>query len=560
MPTKIHRYLLFTLVITLLLSISCAETTGAQGRQPMQKGMSYVGWWSGDYAQPDSELALRHLAATGANWISLIVTGYQANLSSTTISFTTPRTPTDPDLAHAITEAHRLGLKVMLKPHVDLLTANQWRGQIGEGFATEEAWTTWFASYHNFIGHYASLAQIYRVEQFAIGTELVGTTHRENDWRAIIASIRQLYSGPITYAALYDGEEIGITWWDAVDYIGVDAYYELTDKNDPSLAELQAGWAAPLSQLGALASSWNKSIIFTEIGYRSMDGANRNPWHSQGEGMVDLQEQADAYQAAFQSVYAQPWLAGIFWWYWSTYPARGGNCDTDYTPFGKPAGKILQSWYEGYTPSPDYSQVMSIYLDRLGPGWQDRSWDARRNLAATDRVFSGTQAISVTLETLGALSFWHPAFSSDPYYWLEFYLYASADSSDKLSNLWLTLQGDNTSIDECSLNIAPYITGEPPGSEGWQQVRIPLMDWGGVGRSTNGVSIQYRHDAGTISIWVDQVRLVGTALYPSSSAFLPIILKKSSSRAGWKSKHLAKRTGVNGRGPSFLTLKNGVLR
>ncbi|MEW5959983.1 MAG: hypothetical protein AB1801_19860, partial [Chloroflexota bacterium] len=261
---------------------------------------------------------------------------------------------------HVIAKAHALGLKVMLKPHVDLLASGQWRGQIGEEFETEAEWDAWFNSYQNFIRHYADLAETYGVDQFAVGTELVGTTHREDDWRAIIAAVRQRYHGPITYAALYDGEETGITWWDAVDYIGVDAYYELTDKNDPSVEELRQGWTAPVTTLTNLADRWDKPIIFTEIGYRSLDGANQQPWDSLAEGNIDLQEQADAYRAAFESVYNRPWFAGMFWWDWSTNPDKGGVCDNDYTPYGKPAEDILRTWYGASSASAvpsDYNQT-----------------------------------------------------------------------------------------------------------------------------------------------------------------------------------------------------------
>src|SRR4030042_6749988 len=81
-----------------------------------------------------------------------------------------------------------------------------------------------------------------------IGVELGGITHREADWRRIIQEVRQRFKGTITYSSLCSaggfphGEEKRITWWDAVDYIGVDVYYELTDKNDPTVEELKAAW------------------------------------------------------------------------------------------------------------------------------------------------------------------------------------------------------------------------------------------------------------------------------------------------------------------------------
>ena len=87
----------------------------------MQKGISYATWWSGGYVKPGTDYSLELLSSTGANWISLIVTGYQANYLSTAIDRSSAHTPTDAELIHVIQQAHSLGLKVMLKPHVDLL-------------------------------------------------------------------------------------------------------------------------------------------------------------------------------------------------------------------------------------------------------------------------------------------------------------------------------------------------------------------------------------------------------------------------------------------------------
>jgi hypothetical protein len=223
--------------------------------------------------------------------------------------------------------------------------SGHWRGQIGNAFNTEAEWEIWFASYRDFIADYASLAQANGVEQFCVGTELVGTTGREADWRQVISDVRSLFSGPITYASNHSGEETGIQWWDAVDYIGVDAYYPLTDKNDPTLIELKAAWVTPTLTLENLSRQYNRPIIFTEIGYRSVDGANQHPWEWQTGSTVDLQEQADCYRAALETFWGKPWFRGIYWWYWSTDPDQGGPEDMDYTPHNKPAETVLRNYY-----------------------------------------------------------------------------------------------------------------------------------------------------------------------------------------------------------------------
>jgi hypothetical protein len=311
-----------------------------------QKGMNYATWWQGQYATPSADQSLDNLNAVGARWLGLVVTGYQETITSTVITYALPRTPTDNDLVHVITQAHGRGMRVMLKPHLDLNNdPMHWRGQIGTEFASEAEWQAWFASYRAFINHYAALAQANGVEQFAVGTELVGASGRAADWRRMISETRRIFTGPVTYASNHSGEESSIQWWDAVDYIGVDAYYPLTNKNDPTLAELKAAWITPMLALENLSKQYNRPVIFTEIGYRSVDGANQRPWEWQSGGAMDLQEQADCYRAALETFWGKPWFKGIYWWYWSTDPDQGGPEDMDYTPHNKPAEMILRSYY-----------------------------------------------------------------------------------------------------------------------------------------------------------------------------------------------------------------------
>jgi hypothetical protein len=523
---KVRWFSLLAIAVTLLVLVVAKRGLGVTAQQSVQKGISYATWGSGLYSSPDADLSLTHLAATGADWIGLIVTGYQDNIASTTI-FTATVSPTDADLIHAIAQAHSLGLKVMLKPHLDLYNdPTHWRGQIGEEFTTEAEWAAWFTSYRNFIGHYADLAQSYGVDQFCAGNELAGTTHRADDWRTVIAEVRARYGGPLTYAAWHDSEETKITWWDAVDYIGVDALYPLTDKNDPTVDELKAAWTPHITTLANLASTWGKPILLTEIGYRSLDGANRHPWDYWSSGTLDLQEQADCYQATFESVYGQPWFAGMFWWEWGTDPFQGGPCDDGYTPYDKPAEDVLRAWY-GAPPrprpiplGPDYSQAMDIYGDALGPSWEDWSWDATRDLAATDQVYSGTHAISVTLGAYGALMFWHPGFDSDPYYWLEFYVRGSSLGGQRLTAF---CRGeDGTELRRRPVNDCRYIEGGTIEPGTWKRVRIPLSDLNAAGRSLVTIAIQDRSGQGSNAFWVDEIRLVAAVTW---RVYLPVVLR-----------------------------------
>jgi hypothetical protein len=303
-------YGMLPLVALILLPAAAQSAPSAHAQVTKQNGIAYTAWSSGSYSHPDSDFSISNLAATGANWTSIIALGYQESIISTVVNYQFTPGPTDSDIIHVIKEAHRLGLKVMLKPHILIEGGTVWPGLIGQGF-TEADWKAWFESYQDFINHYAKLAQLSGVEQFSVGAELTASENRAEDWLALIAEVRDRFHGTITYAANW-GTETGIRWWDAVDYIGVDPYYPLANHNHPTLDELKSAWQLYSAEYAELASQWNKPILFTELGYRSIDGGTKDPSNWQVEGSPDIQEQADAYQAVFETVYDQPWFAGVF--------------------------------------------------------------------------------------------------------------------------------------------------------------------------------------------------------------------------------------------------------
>ena len=520
-PIKVSWFLIMLISMIASLLVFDIGESQATPLEPKQKGMTIAAWWPGEYSTPDADQALAELKEDGPNWLALIVTRYQDTYNSTTI-YSAPGTPTDDDLVHVINQAHSLGMKVMLKPHLDLANdPSHWRGDIGQGFS-ESDWTAWFSSYNAFINHYAQLAQTNGVDQFCIGTELASTEFRLADWQSVIGGVRELFHGSITYAANQSSEP-WISWWDKVDFIGVDAYYSLTDKNDPTLDELKTAWAPRVAALETLSQTWGKPILFTEIGYPSLDGANREPWNGQVSDVVDLQEQADLYQALFESFFNQTWFAGIFWWTWETDPLQGGPCDTYATPHDKPAEAVMRFWY-GAPPKPpgadeipglDYSRTMEVYTDSLGAGWDSWSWDGTYDFASTEQVASGAYAIKADAQSWGALALHHENFTSTPYYWLELYVYKTTDASPL--EVWAN-DGDDQPLRDRPVEDCRYTEGDPIATGIWTRVRIPLEDLKANNRLLQRVSLG-NHSDQTITFYVDDMRLVG-AMW---KRFLPMI-------------------------------------
>ncbi len=509
------------------------HSRGAAASRPFQEGLSFAAWWSGQYATPEADYSLSLLASTGAEWMALIVTGYQETPWSTTIDYTSPRTPTDAELAQVIAEAHRLGLRVTLKPHLDLedeITTGWWRGHIGTYFTTEEQWAAWFAAYRQFITHYAALAQQAGADQFVVGTELLGTTHREADWRRVVADVRAVYKGPLVYASLHSGEETSIAWWDAVDYIGVDAYYPLNDdpEENPTVEELEAAWAGPKATLAALSARYGKPVIFTEIGYRSTAGCTAFPWDSWRSGRVNWVEQAAAYEAAFRQFYHEPWMAGMYWWFWPADPWASGPCDTGYSPYQKPAEDILRAWYGG-TPRPsapvllpDYAQALTVYQDGLASGWQNWSWGATLNLGAS--VQGGdAPLVAAQLEPWGGISLRRNSpFSTREYRWLEFDVRGSSEGEPRLRVYLETAAGERLVI--APVNDCRHIAGGHIEADVWKRVRIPLRDLNPEGLEVVRLTIQNASGDPSPLFWLDNLRLV-PAREPTHRVFLPLVAR-----------------------------------
>ena len=311
-------------------------------------GVTHVSWWHDEYGYASGADSRRALAATGAPWSGLLVTWYMQRASSNEIRPLPERSNDDAVVRTAIAELHALGLKVVLKPHVDVEDGT-WRAQITPA---DEA--LWFESYAAFLEHYVALAAEGRVEMLVVGTELAsmsGARHA-GDWATLLARVRARYSGLLTYAAngVEPADEFtSVSFWPALDLLGLDVYTPLTGKTNPTRQELEAGWRRNrdghdmLAAFSNFQQAYAKPLVFTEVGYRSGDGANRAPWDWGASLAPDAAEQADCY-AALYAVWSpqSSWMKGPFWWAWDVAPPGAG--DTGYNPRGKPAEDVLRQW------------------------------------------------------------------------------------------------------------------------------------------------------------------------------------------------------------------------
>ena len=303
-----------------------------------QRGISFShevgGNWG--YGSDRAHRELEHIRALGAN--SVAVVPYAFTRAPAEASIFTATDESDDRVIRTLEAAHGLGLATMLKPQ---LWGPGFTGEIA--FGNDADFALWFEQYRRWLLHMARLAELHRVEVLVVGTELGGLTGREAAWRALIADVRRVYSGRLTYAAHWGREFETLAFWDALDFLGVNLYYPLAAPGGaPRAGSPQV--RALADKLADLAEKHRKPILFTEVGYPSLASAAAEPW-KEGEAGLDPAMQEQCYRTVFEAFYTQPWLAGLYWWKW---PSHGGTTrfDTTYSPVNKPAARELERWYK----------------------------------------------------------------------------------------------------------------------------------------------------------------------------------------------------------------------
>jgi hypothetical protein len=319
----------------------------------------------GEYTGPKAAESMKLLTETNSNWVCVSFNVEMKTPNSTEILWdkTSPDFASDDEIRNAINLAKENSLKVILKPTVNC-DDGTWRSFIEfktpAGKKDYAKWKIWWANYDKCMLHYAKLAQETKCDLLCLGCEMGSTEPFEKNWRSLIARVREVYTGPLTYDTNH-GQETKITWWDAVDIIGISAYYPVgTDdteaalagerdklKTDTTLEGMLAKWTPIRERLRAVSLKWNRPIFFIEIGVRSAKGAAATPWEHENEWPYDGGEQARFYQAAFESFWNEPWFIGYAWWAWPAhlYPEERGVGNIGFCVYGKPAEEVVKNWY-----------------------------------------------------------------------------------------------------------------------------------------------------------------------------------------------------------------------
>jgi len=331
-------------LILLLLFFSLSSCFGVEKNvQDKIKGFTFTGPGKGPY-QEDS---FSSMANTHGNFVALVPEGtvYRQNLK---VNYDFERQwygETKKALFDGIAKAKNLN-KFIKAQENKIVGKGIWRG----GFMTksEKDWKFFEKEYTAFILDYAKIADSLHVELFCIGTELKRVALEKPEFmRKLTRDVRKVFKGSITYAANWDSYD-KIQFWDELDFIGIDAYFPLSDKRLPEIAELMESWSSITKNIATVSQKFDKKIIFTEWGYEDEEYVGKEPWKIGNGTPLKIRNetmQVNAYKSMFETVWEEPWMKGIFVWRWEPESTSFESDFPNYSPRFKEAKDVLKEWF-----------------------------------------------------------------------------------------------------------------------------------------------------------------------------------------------------------------------
>ena len=281
------------------------------------------------------------------------------------------------DLQQALFWAKEKGMETVLFPQVHFSTdeLDWWK----DARKDEEWWNNWFERYERYLIHFADIAESNGVTSLIIGepasrpswpggmlpdgSEEIAPANAQERWLSLINEVEEHFSGQLIWALPYPNglktESALFTQMDAI-YLLWEA--PLSESTSPTQTELVKSFNNLLNKKIQPFYEKTGKPIWIGLTYPSADGAAQgcikegktcisfdaffqNNLYTTSE-MVDLQEQADIYNAAFAAINEHDWIAGVT--SRGFYPPVSLK-DNTYSIHGKPASDVIWYWYPRFT-------------------------------------------------------------------------------------------------------------------------------------------------------------------------------------------------------------------
>ncbi len=356
-----HRLFNVALGAALWLAAACSPT-----HPPAVLGAVHPTQWTyrGGWLAPRSEVPLESRAAVRALnslrelGVTHVAVGHDVlmpDISQPVLEWG----GSDETLRASLRMVCEAGLQAMLMPRIEspdfFKPPFPFRADIA--FATDAEWQRFHDGMDAMVLHYAKLAAEEQVAVFGLGLEMIASVRAQPQrWRALAGKVREVFPGAITYSANWYEEWRDVEFWDALDFIGIGAYFELgrgipgpAAGSPLAVAELVQQWRPVQAELHELSKRVGKPVVYTEVGYTGYVDCAARPWEWAGKQAanvaIDHGRQADAFAALFNAHEGSDWMHGAFLWtfYTSTRDIQGW----EYAIRARPAEAVVRAAYTG---------------------------------------------------------------------------------------------------------------------------------------------------------------------------------------------------------------------
>jgi len=331
---------------------------------PYQRGWNFVCWYKNCVDWEVNEDSIKRLSETGASHFVLVVNWYVSNTTDPFLRKNIPKqefegswehqTYSDVQIARLATWAAKYQMKIVVKPHVEIID----KEQTFRGLYNPSDENTFYTRY---LDYYSQLLKTLRpfeknISDIVVGTELSKLSQNTERWRTIIRQLKKV--GPktakFTYASNWFDFNL-VDFWDELDWIGVDAYYPLSFVGTPTVDSMVSAWRI----WGTMLTVWRdhywpgKPIGFTETGFVDNKNSTRfsmRAWANTNS--VDEDEHANAFAATLILAQEMKNFYGLYWWAWDIHSANIPNDRQRYQTTGRKADGVLKDiWVKGTAPA-----------------------------------------------------------------------------------------------------------------------------------------------------------------------------------------------------------------
>lgn len=319
--------------------------------------------------------ALQNVQAFGGNWVIFDPSWTYVNNNPIVFAQSPGKDSFKKDTTESIAAARALNMNVALfpQPRFKVDTNEFWRSAPRDS----TWWENWFNHYRAFAVNFADMATQADAQAVILGGDWIapalpngkladGTpsgvpADAEARWQAIVAEVRQHYSGNILFALPYTNMDVvaPINLIKDTDGLYLLWFAKLSDSAKPNKADILAEAGSLLdNNIFPVQSQTGKPIIiglsypsstYSATGCIPASGGGCLDWTALDQPnadvttvSLDLQQQFDIYDAVLNAVNGRAWVSGLV--SRGYFPPVALN-DKSASVHGKPAADLLWYWF-----------------------------------------------------------------------------------------------------------------------------------------------------------------------------------------------------------------------